>query len=212
MITGIVVKIVLRTLCFVIAMFWTIVSFAADPATQFREKVSALHGMTADFTQHVYDADGDELEVSSGSFKLNSDSHSFYIKTEEPEESLLTSNGKEIYHYENALEQVTIYSMDMINRTSPLWIVLDHLNRDFNEYRITRLGKNSYQLTEKKQSENTGVYSITFDDQGLLKVETVDPNKQKIVYELSNRKFIRTIPSVEFVFLMPNDVTVDDKR
>ena len=53
---------------------------------------------------------------------------------------------------------------------------------------------------------------ITFDDQGLLKVETVDPNKQKIVYELSNRKFIRTIPSVEFVFLMPNGVTVDDKR
>ena len=53
-------KIVLRTICFVIAMFWTFVSFAADPAAQFREKVSALHGMSADFTQHVFDADGDD--------------------------------------------------------------------------------------------------------------------------------------------------------
>ncbi len=202
----------IRSLCFIAAMFWTAASCAADPASAFKEKVSALHGLTADFSQHVFDESGDEIDSSSGTFKLNSDSHSFFIKTVSPNESLLTSNGKEIYHYENDLEQVTIYSIDMISKTSPLWIVLDHTNRDFSDYTIKMSGKNSFQLTEKNKSEKTGVYNIAFDDQGLSGVEVIDPNGQKIVYELSNRKFIRTIPSVEFVFLMPNGVTVDDKR
>ncbi|MBQ8707261.1 MAG: outer membrane lipoprotein chaperone LolA [Succinivibrionaceae bacterium] len=184
------------------------------PAQELGDRVSRLHGITASFVQRVYDEDGLELEKSSGSFKLNSDTSSFYIDTQKPEKSLLTCNGRDIYHYEEAVDQVTIYGMDSISRASPFWIVLEHDAGSLDRYSITRAGKGVFHLKEKEPSgDGQGAeYFLSFDDQGLTGAEMKDQNGQKVVYELSDRQFIRTIPSVEFVFLMPNGAAVDDRR
>ncbi len=185
---------------------------ASDASATFRAKVDELHGMTADFQQNIIDEDGLELGSYKGSFKLNSDSKSFYLQTTSPEETILCSNGKDIYYYEKELDQVTIYRMDKISRTSPFWVVIDRQSRDFDKYNITPVGENAYQLSPKEESKESNVYTLYFDSEGLGRVEMTDGSGQKVIYQLQNRKFIRTIPSVEFVFLMPNGVTVDDQR
>ena len=187
---------------------------AKTPAEELEDRVSELHGITASFEQRVYDEDGLELEKSSGSFKLNSDTSSFYIDTLKPEKSLLTCNGRDIYHYEEAVDQVTIYGMDSISRASPFWIVLERDGGSLDRYSISRKGGGVFHLREKDTTgDGQGAeYTLTFDDQGLLGAEMKDQNGQRVVYRLTDRRFIRTIPSVEFVFLTPNGAAVDDRR
>lgn len=182
-----------------------------SPEAAFSARMADLHGLDAGFVQEVYDEDGLELERSEGRFKLNSDTSSFRIDTVKPEESQLVCNGRDVHYYEKSVDQVTVYSMEELRKSSPFWIVLDRKSRDFSQFTIESPSRDVFLVAERDRKDGS-VYRLAFDEEGLATVESRDPGGQRAVYKLTGRKFYRTVPSVEFVFLMPEGVTVDDRR
>lgn len=197
------------------ALFIASSAIAAENAEKLlKDRVIQLNSMTANFEQKVSDEDGLELEKYYGNIKLNSSSRSFRMETVKPDQSLLNCNGKDIYYYEPAIEQVSIYSMNKVDKSSPFWIVLSNNDDAYKHFNISldKKDKNTFILSPKDKKSQNSSYIIHFDKDGLSGVEMTDANGQHVSYDLSERVFMKTLGSVEFVFTVPSGVTVDDQR
>ncbi len=184
-------------------------------ALELKSKISELNSLTSSFEQQIKDEDDLVLETYEGSLKLNSKNRSFRMETLSPDKSILNCDGKSIYYYEPEINQVTIFSMDKVDGSSPFWIVLSDNDEAYNRFNIKANKGNDgvldFILTPKNSGDNSS-YTLHFDNEGLLSVTMLDANKQKISYNLKDRKFIKTLGSVEFVFTVPSGATVDDQR
>ncbi len=183
-------------------------------ASHLKDEVSRVRSMTAVFEQTVTDEDGLVMEKYQGDLKLNTASRSFRMETARPEASLLNCDGKNIYYYEPALEQVTIYDITKIDRSSPFWIVLTGSDDDYKRFTITEEQSGTEKIFHMIPRESSGgaSYDIVFDSEGLSQVVMKDAGGQVINYRLSERHFMQTLGSVEFVFTVPSGATVDDQR
>lgn len=91
----------------VCSALFTTAAFAEQEqsAAQLRKHLDAMTTLQGKFSQSLFDAKGEKLEESQGSFALQRPGK-FYWKTEAPFPQLLVSNNKTIWLYDPDLETV----------------------------------------------------------------------------------------------------------
>ena len=176
----------------------------------------------ANFNQVITNNDKKILQELEGELRLLRPNY-MSMKVTSPDETELLSNGKDIYSFDAMLEQVTIYSYDDSNFSSPIMLLVSEKEQIWNKYNFVKLSND--ELENEKLDSNSMVYSVnTKDNSGLInsmklyftndlisKVQIVEKDGKTNTYSFKNIN-TNEVKMVDFKFDIPEGVTVDDQR
>lgn len=176
----------------------------------------------ANFNQVITNNDKKILQELKGELRLLRPNY-MSMKVTSPDETELLSDGKDIYSFDAMLEQVTIYSYDDSNFSSPIMLLVSEKEQIWNKYNFVKLSKD--ELEKEKLDSNSIVYSVnTKDNSGLInsmklyftndlisKVQIVEKDGKTNTYSFRNIN-TNEVKMEDFKFDIPEGVTVDDQR
>lgn len=176
----------------------------------------------ANFNQVITNNDKKILQELEGELRLLRPNY-MSMKVISPDETELLSDGKDIYSFDAMLEQVTIYSYDDSNFSSPIMLLVSEKEQIWNKYNFVKLSKD--ELENEKLDSNSMVYSVNSkDNSGLInsmklyftndwisKVQIVEKDGKTNTYSFKNIN-TNEVKMEDFKFDIPEGVTVDDQR
>lgn len=181
----------------------------ASDADDLLARTRALKALAADFHEVIEDEDGLELESYDGKLKIKVAGKSFRLDTDGDEGSSVVCDGHDLYSFDRAVSQVSVFSFDKVVQNSPFWLVIDPSPEVLAKFKISKAGAGSFNI---KSEEQNVLYNVSFDKDGLSSIRYVDQNRQSVIYTLKNRDFGYAPKDADFVFTIPEGVTVDDQR
>ncbi|WP_027330823.1 outer membrane lipoprotein chaperone LolA [Marinimicrobium agarilyticum] len=184
---------------------------AQDPAAELRSRLDQMDSLKGDFTQTLYDSEGEVLEESSGDFAMARPGK-FDWHTHKPFEQRLVSDHNKIWLYDPDLMQVTVRDFDAELQNTPALILSDELtalNQQFDiEQATTNNGWTAFTLAPKDEESLFGALVLTFDGK-LLKEITMHDNLDQVTrFSLSDLKLNTDVDPARFNFQVPDGVDV----
>ncbi|WP_225639429.1 outer membrane lipoprotein chaperone LolA [Candidatus Profftia sp. (ex Adelges kitamiensis)] len=182
----------------------------ALPNTNLQKRLNKVSSFYSNFTQLVTTDKGALVHKSIGEiwFKLP---NLFNWHVTSPDESILISDGKCLWFYNPSLEQVTITSVDIANRDTPLTLISCNDTAVLNRYYIRQI-KDIFYLIPKSKKNNLKEFVINVSPTGTINSFTsVNKNGLSILYKLYNHHSC-LINNNFFHFLLPKGVQIDDQR
>lgn len=193
-------------------LLWSVSAVAlADARAELRQKLSAFEQFSADFSQQVFDESGDPMQSAEGSMQLARPDR-FRWHTATPDESLIVSNGTDVWIYDPFVEQVSIVPLEQAVQNTPFLLISGSDDSRWQQYRVTRKGAD-YVVTSKDPGELIQEFSLRFDHANRIERFTVlESGGQRSEFSLRN---INTTPATaadSFQFTPPAGVMIDDQR
>ncbi len=185
-----------------------------DPARQrlnnFFTKVSSLQGS---FSQQVYSKKGKRIQNSTGLIYLNRPGKFRWVyKTPDPQ--VIVGDGKNIWIYDEDLEQVTIKPMSRAMSSAPIAILTRKQSPDAQfivKPMTTKVaGLDWFKLTPRKASRDFKYLEIGLDSKGMRQMIMHDQLGQRTVIQLNARTNV-PIKGSTFFFKIPAGVDVIGK-
>ncbi|MEE9326231.1 MAG: outer membrane lipoprotein chaperone LolA [Cocleimonas sp.] len=187
---------------------------APDEARQrlnnFFTGVTSLKGS---FSQQVFSRKGKMIQSSTGDIALSRPGKFRWVyKTPDPQ--TIVGNGKNIWVYDEDLEQVTIKPMSSALASAPIAILTRKQSADA-QFHVQPISHNAagldwFKLTPRKQSKDFRFIEIGLDKQGMRQMIMHDQLGQKTVIQL-NAKTNVPIKGSTFFFKIPQGVDVIGK-
>lgn len=173
--------------------------------------------LTANFNQEVYADSGEVLSRSSGDLALQRPSQ-FIMNTIEPDKIILYTKDNAIYYYDDAVNQVTIYSMDMLKH-NPFLLLIEQNSDVWDDFTVSQDGER-YTLVPKA-SQDIKSLTLSFapytlkDEAGnsrrVLDSITIRMNDGNTnFYHFSSQK--SRVEPHRFEVILPSGVEYNDER
>jgi outer membrane lipoprotein carrier protein len=179
------------------------------------KKVAQLSAFSAEFTQKIVDADGNNIQENYGRLAV-AKPNLLYWQINEPNESLIVSDGKALWLYDPFIEQVSVYATDGAIANTPILLLANPDNSIWKDYDVKLLNKNDYLI--KTRNENSQVKSLELiftsnDRQPVILAEFIilDATGQLSRVSLTNVKELHEYKKL-FTFTPPSGVEIDDQR
>ena len=188
-----------------------------EAAQTLRSKLQALPGFSADFKQVVTNVQEEVLSQSEGRIYLQHPDR-FMMHTTSPDELALYTYQGDIYYYDAAVNQVSIFALDR-SLSNPLLLLTSKDESLWNEYRVAQ-SDNRFTLIPREVQDIRSV-TIAF-------AEGEHTNEQGQSYQLLESLTIRmddgnsnfylfsqqqgSAQDSDFDFALPDDVEMDDMR
>ena len=206
------------------------VSLAADQSQLLREKLQQFDRFHAKFTQHVYDRKGALLQESTGEMDVLQP-NKFRWQTQEPDESLIVSDGNKVWLYNPDLESVTAMSLDKTVEQSPLWLIVNQTPTAWQNFEVTAkvtapVAKASaaktkpsakaavadlFVITPKDPQSLTRKIEIQFKGEEISKLTIEDRQGQYSHFQLSGFDSLSAPAADLFQFVVPEGIEVDEQ-
>jgi len=192
----------------------TITTAAPETARQrlnnFFTGVSSLKGS---FSQQVFSKKGKMIQSSTGNISLSRPGKFRWVyKTPDPQ--TIVADGKNVWIYDEDLEQVTIKPISSALSSAPIAILTRKQSADsqFHVQAITHnaAGLDWFKLTPRKQSKDFRFIEVGLDKNGMRQMIMHDQLGQKTVIQL-NAKTNVPISGSTFFFKIPVGVDVIGK-
>lgn len=187
---------------------------APDAARQrlnkFFTSVSSLQGS---FSQQVFSKKGKMIQSSSGSLSLSRPGKFRWIyKTPDPQ--IIVGNGKNLWIYDEDLEQVTIKPMSRAMSSAPIAILTRKQSPD-KQFHVQTIahgaaGLDWFKLTPRNQSKDFRFFEIGMDKNSVRQMIMHDQLGQRTSIQL-NTKINVPISGSTFYFKIPAGVDVIGK-
>lgn len=182
---------------------------------QLIERLAELNTLQADFVQLVKDANGELVQQLQGAMVLKRPNKLIW-QTDAPDETLLVANGETLWYHNAFIEQVTIYDQAEAVAQSPLLLLLDADNSDWQNYDVaiqTDAGEHSYTITPKDSAQNVSSLTLQFAEGAILSRITLDDGQGQVSeIGLSNQVMNERISDLMFDFEIPANTDIDDQR
>lgn len=193
-------------------MLWSVSTLAlADAAGELQQKLSALGRFSADFSQQVYDESGAPMQTAEGSMKLARPDR-FRWHTTSPDESLIVSDGTDVWMYDPFVEQVSILPLAQAVQNTPFLLISGADPSRWQGYNVSKQGS-SYVVASKDPAELIQRFTLRFDTQGrLARFTVVESGGQRSEFTLSRFNASPELAANAFRFTPPAGVMVDDQR
>lgn len=187
------------------------VSQATEQANELKNKLARLQSYQASFLQTVVDAQGNPVqEQGEGVLTLKQPSQ-FRFEALSPEPNLFIGDGQTLWHYNELLEQVSLFDAKKeVNRT-PFVLLTSHDAALWAQYEVTGSGQ-QFIIKPKDQDNPVQQLVLSFAGLGLSHMAVVDNNGQKTDFEFLAIQNNVNIDSSLFQFKVPTGVEVDDLR
>jgi len=184
---------------------------AAEQADALKNKLARLHSYQASFVQTVVDAKNQPVqEAGEGMLTLKQPSL-FRFETLSPEPNLFIGDGKTLWHYNELLEQVSLYDAKKeVNRT-PFVLLTSNDASLWQQYEVSGEGQ-KFVITPKNQDNPVRQLTLTFSGVGLSHMAVLDNNGQRSDFEFLAIQNNVNIETSLFKFETPAGVEVDDLR
>ncbi|ATG73265.1 outer membrane lipoprotein carrier protein LolA [Zobellella denitrificans] len=193
-------------------LLWSVSAVAlADARAELQQKLATFERFSADFSQQVFDERGEPMQSAEGSMLLSRPDR-FRWHTASPDESLIVSNGTDVWIYDPFVEQVSIVPLEQAVQNTPFLLISGGDGRRWQRYEVARNGAD-YVVTSKDPGELIHQFSLRFDGANRIERFTVlESGGQRSEFSLRN---INTAPATaadSFQFTAPAGVMIDDQR
>lgn len=182
----------------------------ADASQDLQDRLSKVNSFQASFSQKVTSPEGDLIQEGVGDLWIERP-NLFNWNMTSPDESVLVSDGKNLWFYNPFVEQVTVTNLADATQDTPFLLLTRNNPQDWKQYSIVQQG-NTFDLKPKQTNGTLKSFSITVNPQGTIeKFAAVEQDGQTSAYQLKQQKNGLVDPS-KFKFTVPKGVTLDDQR
>lgn len=182
----------------------------ADASQDLQDRLSKVNSFQASFSQKVTSPEGDLIQEGVGDLWIERP-NLFNWNMTSPDESVLVSDGKNLWFYNPFVEQVTVTNLADATQDTPFLLLTRNNPQDWKQYSIVQQG-NTFDLKPKQTNATLKSFSITVNPQGTIeKFAAVEQDGQTSAYQLKQQKNGPVDPS-KFKFTVPKGVTLDDQR
>ncbi|WP_221795492.1 outer membrane lipoprotein chaperone LolA [Oceanobacter mangrovi] len=195
----------------------SVASLAAEPKSAldgFVERLGGTTTLTADFSQTVTDAQGQQLQAVTGHLALATPGKLRW-ETAPPFQQLVVSDGEVLWVFDEDLEQVTIRNLEMKVQETPALLLsgkADEVASNFDVERFSRNGLMVYRLTPKDHSQLFTALEFGYNGNDLQEMRIMDATGQLTLIKLNNVERNVKLDRMAFVFDVPEGADVIDAR
>lgn len=208
-------KVILTVAASILVTTVSLSNAATDSArTRLNNFFTGVSSLQGSFTQQVFSKKGKMIQSSSGNISMSRPGKFRWVyKTPDPQ--TIVGDGKNIWVYDEDLEQVTIKPMKQAMSSAPISILTRKQNPD-TEFVVQPITHNAagydwFKLTPRKKSKDFKFIEIGLDKNGGLRQMIMhDQLGQKTVVQLNARTNV-PIKGSTFYFQIPKGVDVIGK-
>lgn len=190
-------------------------SIAAADATALNELdklLSSWRTFSADFSQSGIDAAGKPQQDFRGKFYLAKPNKFRWVITE-PEEQMIIADGKNLWIYDQELEQVTVQPLTQQLSETPALFLSGEFTKIAQAFTVSKLqSKNNtqqYLVSPKKEDNALKEMILSFNNKNeLVSMQFYDVLGQTTHLTFSNEKLNPKLSNDLFRFTPPKDVDV----
>ncbi|OCG39470.1 outer membrane lipoprotein chaperone LolA [Gilliamella sp. Bif1-4] len=173
-----------------------------------QQRLDKIDGFYARFSQDVKTADNQQVQEGKGDLWV-SRPYYFNWTMNEPDETSIISDGKNMWVYTPAVQQVSVMDLKKAIDNRLMLLITDSHNPIWNVYNVTRK-QDSFTLKPTDGSNQDFVISVLAT--GMISNFTIiEEDGQRSFYDLS-RQTLGKVALDKFKFIPPAGVTVDDQR
>lgn len=167
---------------FILGLVLTVAPGFARPADSLVQRYfENLESLRADFIQTVFDENDRPLETSSGRMVMQRPGR-FRWDYHQPFEQVVVADGKRLWHYDSALEQVSVRRLDTALSATPLALLSGAapIEKVFTvERMVSRQGLQWFELQPKDPRAEFQALRVAFRGDVLESIELEDVFNQR---------------------------------
>ncbi len=172
-----------------------------------QQRLAAIESLSGNFQQTLLSMDGEQLEQSSGHFRLLQPAY-FSWQIELPDQQLLLAAEGVLWHYDVELETVTRRNIPSDNPYSPLQILAGDSQTLAEYYQVESLTPDSWRLVPNFESGNFLAITLRFNGPLLLSMDVLDPLQRVTHIVFEHLEHNPGLSAADFVFVPPDGVDV----
>lgn len=175
------------------------------------DKLAEIHHMTSEFTQLIVNEAGETLQEGKGTLTI-SKPNLVNWHTTEPDETLIVSDGANLWFYDPFIEQATVYSFNQSIANTPVLLLTSEDESLWDNYRVSQHTPNAYLIHSLDANNQVKSMELFFKNQQLHKLIIEDSTGQFNQITLIELDTITIPDSALFTFKPSEDVNIDDQR
>lgn len=183
----------------------------ADDGAALKAKLAKVQLFGAHFEQQVFDQNGKQLQKATGEMVVSRPNR-FRWETKQPDESLILSDGQEVWVYDPFVQQVSLMKLDSAINNTPFLLITSSDPKLWSQYEVLQ-EDHSFTVTSRKKEQRIESLRIVFDAQWQInRFEVNEAQGQRSEFQLSQFNLKPQIKADTFKFTVPSGVTIDDQR
>ncbi len=182
-------------------------------------KLAKINFFSAKFSQKIFDESGTELQEGSGQLSV-SKPNLVNWETKSPDESLIVSDGSNLWFYDPFVEQVSVYALESAIANTPILLITNNDPKLWQDYNVSQLDDNRYLIQAIKENARVKSLELAFEhndsaeknstSEKLVAFNILDATGQLSVISLSGHD--SEAKADLFKFIVPEGVYLDDQR
>lgn len=182
-------------------------------------KLEKIDFFSAKFSQKIFDESGTELQEGSGQLSV-SKPNLVNWETKLPDESLIVSDGINLWFYDPFVEQVSVYTLESAIANTPILLITNNDAKLWQDYTVSQLDDNRYLIEAIKENSRVKSLELAFErsdsteknniSEKLIAFNILDATGQLSIISLSEHD--NETNTDLFSFTVPEGVYLDDQR
>lgn len=182
----------------------------ANELDTLKELVKGFSNFSASFKQVVTDNENKILMEGTGSFLIKQPNKLFW-HAQEPDETVMVSDGETLYLHNLFLEQVSIFNTQDAVSSTPFVLLSDPDSAQWKHYNVAQSGED-FVVTALKPDAQVKVLTLKVENNSIKSFEVIDATGQLSQFKLSNINLKANNLDKAFEFVIPEDTEIDDQR
>jgi outer membrane lipoprotein carrier protein len=176
-------------------------------------RLSGFNHFSATFSQQVIDEEKNTLQEGQGKFAVKKP-NLVYWETQQPEESLIVSDGQTLWFFDPFIEQATAYRVDASVANTPILLLTSSDEALWQKYSVTQTSSNNFLIHSNDINSRVKTLELNFlaDSAELESFSILDSTGQLSLIKLGDVIINAEIASNLFEFTLPEGVYLDDQR
>jgi len=174
---------------------------------------------SADFSQKVVDEEANVIQQGQGHLVV-SKPNLFRWQTNEPEETLIVSDGKTLWSFDPFIDQASAYTIDASIANTPILLLSSNDEKLWENYSVTQANPDTFLIHANDNNSRIKTLELNFNTQektqnSKLKLSgfsLLDSTGQLSVFKLTDFDRDTRPESALFNFILPEGVDLDDQR
>ena len=200
----------LKSIVSLLSLPLALVAYASDDGgdiQQLRDLLEPIVSLSAQFEQHMVDANGVELQHSNGLFQVAKPNSLRWI-VEQPMPQQVISDGNSLWVYDPDLEQVMVQPFTVDIQSAPGMLFSGDLQALDSAYMVEQPSAGSFLLTAEQGTSLFSSVQIDFDNLLPTSIALTDNLGQVTRISFSELKYNPPLGADLFVFEIPLGVDV----
>jgi outer membrane lipoprotein carrier protein len=192
--------------------------FALDnPEQKLEQLLKNVTNLTGTFVQKVYDSNNRLLQENYGSMAIKRP-NLINWQINKPERSLVVADGKNLWNYDQELDQVTVHKFSKENDLAPVTMLSGDIKNLKNEYEVENMeviggkclqdSKQCFKLTPINNESGFQVIELGFINNVIHELQLQDALGQVSIVIFKNIKVNSRLEDSLFKFVPPAGVDV----